>query len=56
MAKPDRILLLKLNGEIIRAIVQRIEIAPTNIAVVLRLPTETSARGVDPIVVTLSRA
>ena len=42
--------------EIIRAIVHPIEIGPTNIAIVLGLPTETSARGVGPIVVTLSRA
>ena len=37
--------------EIIRAIVQRIEIGPTNLAIVLRLPTEISVRGVEPIVV-----
>jgi site-specific DNA recombinase len=42
--------------EIIRAVVQRIEIGPTNIAVVFRLPTETNTRGVEPIVVKLSRA
>jgi site-specific DNA recombinase len=42
--------------EIMRAIIQRIEIAPTNIAIVLRLSTKTSARSVDPIVMTLSRA
>jgi hypothetical protein len=42
--------------EIIRAIVQRIEIGLTNIAIVLRLPTEVSVRGVEPILVTLSRA
>jgi site-specific DNA recombinase len=41
--------------EIIRAIVQRIEIGPTNIVIVLRLPTEITVRGVEPIVVTLSR-
>jgi hypothetical protein len=38
--------------EIIGAIVQRIEIGPTNLAIVLRLPTEISVRGVEPIVVT----
>jgi site-specific DNA recombinase len=42
--------------EIIRAVVHRIEIGPTSIAVVLRLPDETSVRGVVPILVTLSRA
>jgi site-specific DNA recombinase len=42
--------------EIIRAVIQRIEIGPTNIAVALRLPPETSLRGVEPILVTLSRA
>ena len=42
--------------EIIRALIQRIEIGPTSIAVVLRLPPETSARGFEPILVTLSRA
>ena len=42
--------------EIIRAVVQRIEIEPANIAIVLRLPTETSASGVEPIVATFSRA
>lgn len=31
--------------EIIRAFVQRLEIAPTKVAVVLRLPMETSARA-----------
>jgi site-specific DNA recombinase len=41
--------------EIIRALVQRIEIGPTKVAVVLRLPTETSARALEPIMVTLSR-
>jgi site-specific DNA recombinase len=41
--------------EIIRAIVQRIEIGPAKVAVVLRLPTETSARALEPIMVTLSR-
>jgi hypothetical protein len=42
--------------EIIRALIQRIEIGPTKVAVVLRLPTDTSPRGLDPIMVTLSRA
>jgi len=42
--------------EIIRAVVQRIEIGPTNIAIVFRLPSETGHRGVEPIVVKLSRA
>jgi len=41
--------------EIIRALVQRIEIGPTKVAVVLRLPTETRARALEPIMVTLSR-
>jgi hypothetical protein len=41
--------------EIIRAVVQRIEIGPTKVAVVLRLPTEASALSLEPIVVTLSR-
>jgi len=41
--------------EIIRALVQRIEIGPTKVAVVLRLRTETSARALEPIMVTLSR-
>ena len=42
--------------EIIRAIVQRIEIGPAKVAVVLRLPAESNARGLEPIMVTLSRA
>jgi site-specific DNA recombinase len=42
--------------EIIRAVVQRIEIGPMNIAIVLRLPTEKSVRVLEPIIVTLSRA
>jgi site-specific DNA recombinase len=42
--------------EIIRALVQRIEIGKTKIAVVLRLPTDTGARASDPVMVTLSRA
>jgi site-specific DNA recombinase len=41
--------------EIIRALVQRIEIGPENIVVVLRLPTEASARSSEPIMVTMSR-
>jgi site-specific DNA recombinase len=41
--------------ETIRALIQRIEIGPTKVAVVLRLPTNTSTRAVDPIMVTLSR-
>jgi site-specific DNA recombinase len=42
--------------EIIRAVVQRIDIGPKNIGIVLRLPAETSVRGLEPILVTLSRA
>jgi site-specific DNA recombinase len=41
--------------EIVRALVQRIEIGPTKVAVVLRLPMGTSARALEPIMVTLSR-
>jgi site-specific DNA recombinase len=41
--------------EIIRAVVQRIEIGLANFAIVLRLPTEAATRGAEPIVVTLSR-
>ena len=41
--------------EIVRALVQRIEIGPTKVAVVLRLPTGTSARAMEPIMVALSR-
>ena len=41
--------------DIVRALVQRIEIGPTKVAVVLRLPTGTSARAMEPIMVTLSR-
>ena len=41
--------------EIVRALVQRIEIGPTKVAVVLRLPMGTSARALEPIIVTLSR-
>lgn len=40
--------------EIVRALVQRIEIGPTNVDVVLRLPTETTKGGTDPIMVALS--
>ena len=42
--------------EIIRAIVQRIEIEQKKVAVVLRPPTGTSGGVLDPIMVTLSRA
>jgi len=42
-----------IKREIIRALVQRIEIGPTKVAIVLRLPTD--ARDLEPIVVTLSR-
>jgi site-specific DNA recombinase len=42
--------------EIIRAVIQRIDIGPKNIGIVLRLPAETSVRGLEPILVTLSRA
>jgi site-specific DNA recombinase len=42
--------------EIIRSLVQRIEIGPANVAVVLRLPAESNARGLEPIMATLSRA
>ena len=42
--------------EIIRTIVQRIEIGPAKVAIVLRLSAEPSARGLEPITVTLSRA
>ena len=41
--------------EVVRALVQRIEIGPTKVTVVLRLPTGTSARAMEPIMVTLSR-
>jgi hypothetical protein len=41
--------------DIIRALIQRIEIGPTKIAVVIRLPNDTSTRAIDPIMVTLSR-
>jgi site-specific DNA recombinase len=42
--------------EIIRSLVRRIEIGPTMVAVVLRLPTDARARALEPIMVTLSRA
>ncbi len=42
--------------EIIRALVQRIEIGQKKVALVLRPPTDTSGRVLDPIMVTLSRA
>jgi hypothetical protein len=41
--------------DVLRALIQRIEIGPTSIAVVLRLPAQTSARCMEPIMVTLSR-
>jgi site-specific DNA recombinase len=41
--------------DIIRALIQRIEIGPMKIAVVFRLPTDNSARALEPIIVTLSR-
>jgi site-specific DNA recombinase len=44
------------KGKIIRAVVQRIEIGPTNIALVLRLLNEKSMQVSEPIMVTLSRA
>jgi site-specific DNA recombinase len=47
---------LATKRDIVRALVQRIEIGPTKVAVVLRLPTGTSARALEPIIVTLSRA
>jgi site-specific DNA recombinase len=40
--------------EIVRALVQRIEIGPTKVTIVLRLP-EVSARALEPIMVKLSR-
>jgi hypothetical protein len=42
--------------EIIRALVQRIEIGQANVAVFLRLRTQTRTPTMDPIIVTLSRA
>jgi hypothetical protein len=44
-----------IKREIVRALVQRIEIGPTKVAVVLRLPMGTSSRAMEPIMVTLSR-
>lgn len=44
-----------MKREIIRAVIQRIEVGPTNIAVVLRPPPEMSVRDIEPILVTLSR-
>lgn len=42
--------------EIIRALVQRIEIGQKKVAGVLRPPAGTSGRVLNPIMVTLSRA
>ena len=42
--------------EIIRTLIQRIEVGPASVALVLRLPAETSAQTSEPIIVTLSRA
>jgi hypothetical protein len=42
--------------ESIRALIQRIEIGPTKVTIVIRLPTDSSTRALDPIMVTLSRA
>jgi site-specific DNA recombinase len=42
--------------EIIRRLIQRIEIGPASAAVILRVPSETRARTSEPIIVTLSRA
>jgi len=42
--------------EIIRAIVQLIEIGPAKVTIVLRLPVDPAARGMEPIMRTLSRA
>jgi hypothetical protein len=41
--------------EIVRSLVQRIEIGPTKVTIVLRLPMQVSARALEPIMVTLSR-
>ena len=41
--------------EIIRALVQRIEIGTASVVVVLRLPAETGTRPWEPLMVTLSR-
>ena len=42
--------------DIIRAVVQRIEIGPADVKIVLRLPMDPAARGMEPIMRTLSRA
>ena len=42
--------------EIFRTLIQRIEIGPASVAVILRLPAETRTRTSEPIIVTLSRA
>ena len=44
------------ESEIIRAIIQRIESGPAKVAIVLQLPAEPSARGLEPIIANLSRA
>jgi site-specific DNA recombinase len=41
--------------EVIRALVQRIEIGTTSVVVVLRLPADKSTRTLEPVMVTLSR-
>jgi hypothetical protein len=41
--------------EIIRDLIQLIEIGPKKIALVLRRPAETGARVLEPIMVTLSQ-
>jgi hypothetical protein len=47
---------LNMKREILRAVVQRIELGPTNVAVVLRLATGNGIRLSEPIAVKLSRA
>ena len=42
--------------EIIRAIVQRIEVGPAKVTIVLRLPVDPAVRGMEPIMRTLLRA
>lgn len=42
--------------EIVRALVQRTEIGQTKVAVILRLPIDTSWRALNPMMVTLSGA
>jgi hypothetical protein len=42
--------------EIVHALVQRIEIGPTKVTIALRIPMQVSARALEPIMVTLSRA